>query len=98
MQEKCYQLVCTVLLCCCVTDFDVHLFIHIYLLGNVSAVLFDDTNRFMLTCGSRRIHIFHNVVGLQATLPDLESKLSKTKNDAAKNSLLQQIGSTKYVF
>ncbi|KAJ8965115.1 hypothetical protein NQ314_004340 [Rhamnusium bicolor] len=51
---------------------------HIYA-GNITAVLFDSTGKYILTAGDKQIRVFHNVTGYGATLKLLRKSSRKVK-------------------
>ena len=54
-------------------------------------MLYDSHSQFLFTTGDKHIHVFHNVVGLKATIDDLKTKKKSATNQAQIEWLQQQI-------
>ena len=57
----------------------------------MTALQFDESNAYLLSSGDRKIHVFHNIVGLKQHLVDLEEKSAKTQNEGIRRRVTEQI-------
>ena len=58
---------------------------------------YDSHSYYLFTTGDKHIHVFHNVVGLKATIADLMTKKMDATNKAQIEWLQQQIDEAQYV-
>ncbi|XP_066945957.1 transducin beta-like protein 2 isoform X3 [Macrobrachium rosenbergii] len=59
--------------------------------GNILGIMFDPSNKMILTLGDRHVRVFHNVAGYVATIQDLKQSLQKATNSSMKDRIKQQI-------
>uniref|UniRef100_A0A1A7Z2N7 Transducin (Beta)-like 2 n=1 Tax=Iconisemion striatum TaxID=60296 RepID=A0A1A7Z2N7_9TELE len=58
---------------------------------NISDLRFDINSRFLVCSGDKAIRVFHNALGYQAAIRDMQDMLKKAQNEAMKQRLQQQI-------
>ncbi|CAG0886288.1 unnamed protein product [Darwinula stevensoni] len=63
--------------------------------GGIMAVMFDPSNKLVLTAGDRQVRMFHNVVGYKATIEELEGKRKTATTVAMRERIIQQISEAK---
>uniref|UniRef100_A0A8C9ENV5 Transducin beta like 2 n=1 Tax=Pavo cristatus TaxID=9049 RepID=A0A8C9ENV5_PAVCR len=62
---------------------------------HIADLAFDTTGRYLVSCGDRAIHVFHNTPGYRAVVEEMETMLRKTTTKATRERLEQQITSAK---
>lgn len=65
-------------------------------LGPITAVAFDGSGKYLVASGDKHVAVFHNVVGYQATIHELEEERKKAHNQAFKERLQQQIDDARW--
>jgi len=59
------------------------------------ALQFDISSRFLAVAGDKIVHVLHNVVGIKASVTDLEEKKRKATTGAMRERLQDQINDNK---
>lgn len=60
----------------------------------ITGIAFDYIGKTLITAGDRQIRIFHNVTGHKITLAIAKENMKRTKTNAMKDRLEQQIEET----
>ncbi|XP_050508502.1 transducin beta-like protein 2 isoform X2 [Diabrotica virgifera virgifera] len=55
--------------------------------GNITAIMFDSTGKFLLTAGDKQIRVFHNVTGYKCGIVTAKEKLKEHVTSATKERL-----------
>jgi hypothetical protein len=63
--------------------------------ANIRTLLFDPSNKMLLSCGDRHIRVFHNVAGYKAAIEDLEQKKKTATHAAMKERINEQISAAR---